>query len=134
MTLKQSSLIKGSDLAHFIDQSFGSLYPLHVLPELEYTLSSLTPERVPYAHRLSDSGVLFIHPDHSDPIQIRSFNGVGARVSPQVLGVVSAIYAYGSLTFSNSAGLCLIAARCLRRIREDARSSPDAGVIQSLTT
>lgn len=134
MSAVHSVLIAGPELNRLIDQSFGSLFELHVRPELEHTLLTLSSKHLPYAHSLSESRVLYIHPDQPDPIRVRSFNGVYAWVTPRVLGIVSAIYAYRSLSLSTSAGMCLIARRCLSRITKDALSLPETRVIQSLTT
>lgn len=115
------------------EKHFGSYYRLHVLPELIHFLRQFAGELpLGFTRHLGSQGGFFLAPRDTEPQRVRSPNGRVAWMTSQSLGVLSALYAYGSLSYANTPGLCLMGHDQSQRLRRSFQDHPEWPAIASL--
>lgn len=116
-----------------LEEHFGSYYRLHVFPELVHFLRQFAGDLpLGFTHHRGSHGGFFLAPRDAEPRRVRSPNGRVAWMTSHSLGVLSALYAYGSLSYSNSAGLCLMGSNQTRDLKRSFLEHPEWPVIHSL--
>lgn len=131
--LTSSSSFAELTLSEALEEHFGSYYRLHVFPELIYFLRQFAGDLpLGFTHHRGSRGGFFLVPRDTEPQRVRSPNGRVAWMTPQSLGVLSALYAYGSLSYSNSAGLCLMGSNQTQDLKRSFLEHPEWPVIHSL--